>query len=90
MADTLENTQPEADGYVTGLEPGSSFPNLKTFERQHGRVIALKSQQSVTFDLSVTVTTGENDTARLIDEVTELQARHDLKLHTAPRASWSQ
>ncbi len=85
-----KNTQPEADGYVTGLEPGSSFPNLKTFERQHGRVIALKSQQSVTFDLSVTVTTGENDTARLIDEVTELQARHDLKLHTAPRASWSQ
>jgi hypothetical protein len=85
-----KNTQPEADGYVTGLEPGSSFPNLKTFERQQGRVISLKSQQSVTFDLSVTVTADEDDTARLIDEVTELQARHDLKLHTVPHADWSQ
>jgi hypothetical protein len=85
-----KNTQPEADGYVTGLEPGSSFPNLKTFERQHGRVISLESQQSVTFDLSVTVTTDENDTARLTDEVTDLQSRHDLKLHTAPHADWSQ
>ncbi|MEO2014754.1 MAG: aldose 1-epimerase family protein [Fuerstiella sp.] len=85
-----KNTQPETDGYVTGIEPGSSFPNLKTFERQHGRVISLESQQSVTFDLSISVATDEDDTAKLTDEVTELQTRHDLKLHTVPHADWSQ
>jgi len=36
-----KNTQAEADGYVTGLEPGTSFPNLRTFERERGRVIRL-------------------------------------------------
>ncbi len=85
-----KNTQPESDGYVTGLEPGSSFPNLKTFERQHGRVISLESQQSMTFDLSISVATDENDTTQLTDEVNELQTRHELKLHTAPHADWSQ
>lgn len=34
-------TQPEADGYVTGLEPGTNFPNFKGFERRAGRVLSL-------------------------------------------------
>ena len=36
-----KNTQAEADGYVIGLEPGTNLPNLKTFERERGRVISL-------------------------------------------------
>ena len=28
-----KNTAAEADGYVTGLEPGTNFPNLRSFER---------------------------------------------------------
>src|SRR5204863_439137 len=36
-----KNTQAEADGYVTGLEPGTNYPNLKTFEREKGRVVKL-------------------------------------------------
>ena len=30
-------TQPEADGYVTGIEPGTNFPNFKAFEREQER-----------------------------------------------------
>src|SRR5207249_1083998 len=26
------------EGYVTGLEPSTNYPNFKTFERQRGRV----------------------------------------------------
>jgi len=36
-----KNPQAEADGYVTGLEPGTNFPNFRSFERQQGRVISL-------------------------------------------------
>lgn len=36
-----KNPQAEADGYVTGLEPGTNFPNFRGFERQQGRVISL-------------------------------------------------
>jgi hypothetical protein len=34
-----KNTQAEVDGYVTGLEPGTNYPNPKTVERSHGRVV---------------------------------------------------
>ncbi|MFO0916265.1 MAG: aldose 1-epimerase family protein [Pirellulales bacterium] len=36
-----KNTAAADDGYVTGLEPGTNFPNPRTFERQHNRQIQL-------------------------------------------------
>jgi hypothetical protein len=35
------NLVPEADGYVTGIEPATNYPNPRTYESQHGRVIDL-------------------------------------------------
>lgn len=37
-----KNPQADADGYVTGLEPGTNCPNFRSFERERGRVISLK------------------------------------------------
>src|SRR5208282_3480241 len=36
-----KNTAALEDGYVTGLEPGTNYPNFKSFERQQGRVVLL-------------------------------------------------
>src|SRR5262249_35489850 len=36
-----KNTQAEADGYVTGLEPATNFPYFKAHERSQGRVRTL-------------------------------------------------
>jgi hypothetical protein len=36
-----KNTTAEPDGYVTGLEPGTNFPNPRSFETQRGRVVKL-------------------------------------------------
>jgi hypothetical protein len=33
-----KNTAAEENGYVTGLEPATNFPNNRSFERKHGRV----------------------------------------------------
>src|SRR3954468_15209450 len=37
------NTPAESDGYVLGIEPGTNYPNPRTFEQQRGRVVSLKS-----------------------------------------------
>ena len=50
-----KNMQGEADGYVTGLEPGTSFPNLKSFERNQGRVISLPPGESYRTSLQIEV-----------------------------------
>ena len=42
-----------ADGYVTGLEPGTNYPNRRSFEEAHGRVVTLAANQTVRFDLAI-------------------------------------
>jgi len=41
-----KNTAGRADGYVTGLEPATSYPNCRRFEREQGRVITLAGGES--------------------------------------------
>jgi len=48
-----KNTAGKADGYVTGLEPATNFPNSRRFERKKGRVITLKGGESRTTTLSI-------------------------------------
>ncbi len=60
-ADTLpyftlwKNTAAEADGYVTGLEPGTGYPNTHSIEKQHGRLIELSPGESREFRLNLSV-----------------------------------
>lgn len=84
-----KNTQAEVDGYCTGLEPGSGFPNLRRFEREQGRVITLNTNESTTFDFAVTIGVGESDAAELVKEVGDLQAGKPQNIHTAPKAEWT-
>ncbi len=84
-----KNTQAEEDGYCTGIEPASSFPNLRSFEREHGRVITLESQQSITFNLAMSVADDSDDVSKLVSEVESLQGESSLKLHREPLAEWS-
>ena len=42
-----------ADGYVTGLEPGTNYPNPRSFEDAQGRVVSLAAQGRITFDLAL-------------------------------------
>ena len=41
-----KNTASEPNGYVTGIEPATSYSNARTFERKQGRVPLLKGGQS--------------------------------------------
>ena len=83
-----KNTQAEADGYVTGLEPGSSFPNLRSVERREGRVIRLPGGDSVTFRLSMEVAGNRQEVRQLLDEVTALQVAHPRTVHASPKQQW--
>jgi hypothetical protein len=48
-----KNTAATADGYVTGLEPGTSFPSNRKNERKHGRVPKLAAGQSWSASIDV-------------------------------------
>lgn len=48
-----KNTVADQDGYVTGLEPGTGFPNSRSFEDAHGRLVELQGGESREFKLAI-------------------------------------
>jgi galactose mutarotase-like enzyme len=82
-------TQAEADGYVTGLEPATNFPNFKTFERSRGRVITLAPQQTYATHLALTVHASSVEVATIEKRIAELQHRTHPIVHERPLAAFS-
>lgn len=84
-----KNTQSEAEGYVTGLEPAVNFPNFRGFERQHGRLPILipgeSYQASMRWDFA---DTSEGVTQQLA-HVARLQAGREGTVHAVPQQGWS-
>jgi len=56
-----KNTAGQADGYVTGLEPATNYPNSRRFEREKGRVLSLAGGESRT--TRITIETLDTKTA---------------------------
>lgn len=68
-----KNSQAAADGYATGLEPGTNLPNNKSFEKEKGRVIALAPGESRQFELTLEVLTGRDAVTAAEKAVADLQ-----------------
>jgi hypothetical protein len=69
-----KNTAADEDGYVTGLEPGTNFPNPRSFERQQGRVVSLPGGGSTSFELSLEYHPTPEAVERAAQEVGALAA----------------
>jgi len=68
-----KNTNAEGEGYVTGLEPGTNFPNNRRVERKFGRVPKLAAGESRHATIGFTIHTGAEDVKRLAERVAEIQ-----------------
>jgi galactose mutarotase-like enzyme len=84
-----KNTQAEEDGYVAGIEPASSFPNGRQFEREQGRVIILPPGESVTFRLELEYVSDEDACGLLLEAVSRLQSQQSPDMQLAPHPEWS-
>ncbi|MSR58023.1 MAG: DUF4432 family protein [Planctomycetaceae bacterium] len=84
-----KNTQAEEDGYVTGFEPATNFPNLKPFEREQGRVITLPPGGSHTIRLEIAVYSTAESVRAVEEEIATLQGNRPPKVHREPRPGWS-
>jgi hypothetical protein len=72
-----KNLQGKGDGYVVGLEPGTCFPNLKTFERERNRVIALPPGGAYRTSVEIEVYHGQEEVevaAQAIQRLAKQQA----------------
>jgi Domain of unknown function (DUF4432) len=84
-----KNTGALEEGYVTGLEPATNYPNFKSFERQQGRVPVLPpgGRWECRWMLEVAIDTPA--VAALMAEVAALQAHSRATIHRTPHARFS-
>lgn len=84
-----KNTAAMGDGYVTGLEPATGFPNPKPFERQEDRVIKLGAGNIYRATLTVGVLDSAGAVASIEAEAAALSGGSGAKIHENPRPGWS-
>jgi hypothetical protein len=84
-----KNTAALEDGYVTGLEPATNYPNFKTFERQQGRVVVLPAGGRWETTWSIEVHDSAAGVAGILAEVVRVQAQAKAVVHRTPHAKYS-
>jgi hypothetical protein len=84
-----KNTAALEDGYVTGLEPGTNYPNFKSFEREHGRVPVLPPGKRWQCTWTIEVHDTAAGVAGALKEIVTLQAHARAQVHTTPQGKSS-
>lgn len=79
-----KNTAAMEDGYVTGLEPGTDYPNAKSFERAQGRLRRLAPGASHEVGLRLEVHDNAVGVQAIEAEITEIQHQTGLEVHRQP------
>ncbi len=79
-----KNSALEADGYVTGLEPGTGFPNNRKVERKHGRVPKLAPGESRRFSVQFQVHRDAASVAQAAKTVERLRDGRKTEVSTLP------
>jgi len=83
-----KNTTAEEDGYVTGLEPGTNYPNPRSFEGEQGRTLKLGPGERATFDVRLEVYDGAEQVAAAAAEIEKLRADAEPTIHQKPQPGW--
>lgn len=84
-----KNTAGHADGYVTGLEPATAYPNPRRVEREKGRVITLNGGESRTTTMTIETLDTKKAVAAAEAEIKTLQKPAKAKVHPKPIAKFS-
>jgi hypothetical protein len=79
-----KNTQAVADGYVTGIEPSTSLPNPRSFERRQGRVLVLPAGGSHSAELEFRVLTDADSLSERRRHIQTLQGDLPPSICPAP------
>jgi len=83
-----KNTTSLADGYVTGLEPGTNFPNPRSYEGEQGRVVKLAPGGSFVFDFQLDYLSNADEVEAAEAAIAKLQGGMEPKIHSTPQAGW--
>ncbi len=79
-----KNTRGAREGYVTGLEPATNFPNPRPFEEARGRVVPLPPGGTFLAETVLEILDGDQAIAAVEAEIRDIQARGTPTIHRGP------
>jgi hypothetical protein len=83
------NTPAEAAGYVLGIEPATNFPNPRTFEQKHQRVVHLKHGEQWRAKVDVAWLSERNAIDAELKVIANLQEKHPPQKLAGMKPEWS-
>ena len=84
-----KNTAAVEDGYVVGLEPGTDFPNNRSYERKSGRVKRIKPSDSYKISLEIEVYDNAESVLGVEKEIAGIQESVSMKIFKEPISKFS-
>lgn len=81
-----KNTDTLKQGYVTGIEPGTSYAYPVTIERAQNRVKKIQPGQSISFDLTYSLLSNANQVKQTQNRIDSIQAQQKVNVVTQPMA----
>jgi hypothetical protein len=79
-----------SDGYVTGLEPATNLPNVRSFERTRGRTVMMKPGAKYLSKLVIDVCDTPAAVKAIKKEVARIQGKTAPRVHKTPQPKFSQ
>jgi len=75
-----KNTGATADGYVTGIEPGTNYPNNRSVEREAGRVPVLKPGESRSMTVQFNLHGSPQSVAKAIRSIADFSNAPEVQI----------
>ncbi|HND52661.1 MAG TPA: aldose 1-epimerase family protein [Pirellulaceae bacterium] len=83
-----KNTTAAIDGTVTGLEPGTNFPNPRSFEGEHGRVAKLPPGGKIAYDVALESHATPGAVMAAERDIAAIQGNQKPTIHDQPLDDW--
>ena len=80
--------RPNGDTYVSGIEPCVNFPNTRSFEKEHGRVVTLEPGASRVFHFDIDILLTPAEIALAQEDIKSLQAAAAGTIEAEPIKEW--
>lgn len=84
-----KNTGADGDGYVTGLEPATNYPNTRSYEESQGRVVEIEPGETTSFRVTLHPLWEAEQVRKMSDRIRILQGDEPADIHKTPRPGWS-
>lgn len=83
-----KNAVPASDGYVTGLEPATNFPNPRSYEASQQRVVNLEPGETRQFEVALEVHPDAASVSTAEQAVQRIQRQVEPHIFDGPQPGW--